>query len=165
VAFRHFSLAAPIYIFKYVFVQANYVSQMLFFEEPPYNGGMASKGRPSNKARTALGERIMRAREQAGISQNELAQMLGVAQQTVVTWERKVSNVRTDTLIKLANIFQVSADELLGLKPPKETTPKGRLQKLVQEVSEMPRGQRDRLLEQFENTLAGQKAREQKKAS
>jgi transcriptional regulator with XRE-family HTH domain len=138
---------------------------MLFFGEPPYNGGMASKGRPSTKLRTALGERIMQAREQAGISQNELARMLGVTQQTVLTWERKVSTIRTDTLIKLANIFKVSADELLGLKPPKETTPKGRLQKLVQEISDMPRSQRDRLLEQFENTLAGQKAREQRKAS
>jgi transcriptional regulator with XRE-family HTH domain len=126
---------------------------------------MASKGRPSTKLRTALGERIMQAREQAGISQNELARMLGVTQQTVLTWERKVSTIRTDTLIKLANIFKVSADELLGLKPPKETTPKGRLQKLVQEISDMPRSQRDRLLEQFENTLAGQKAREQRKAS
>jgi len=138
---------------------------MLFFEESPYNGGMASKGRPSTKLRTALGERIMQAREQAGISQTELAQTLGVTQQTVLTWERKVSSIRTDTLIKLANIFKVSTDELLGLKPPRETTPKGRLQKLVREISEMPRGQRDRLLEQFENTLAGQKAREQKKAS
>jgi len=89
---------------------------MLFFEEPPYNGGMASKGRPTTKLRTALGERIMQAREQAGISQTELAQMLGVTQQTVLTWERKVSSIRTDTLIKLANIFKVSADELLGLK-------------------------------------------------
>ena len=164
-AFRHFYLDAINYRFMPVIVQANSVSQMLFFEEPPYNGGMASKGRPTTKLRTALGERIMQAREQAGISQTELAQMLGVTQQTVLTWERKVSSIRTDTLIKLANIFKVSADELLGLKPPKEATPKGRLQKVVQELSEMPRGQREKLLEQFENTLAGQKVREQRKVS
>jgi repressor LexA len=49
-----------------------------------------------------------------GISQAELANILGVAQQTVGKWERDIAFPNIDTMKKIAVFFKVSTDYLLG---------------------------------------------------
>ncbi len=146
-------------------MQAQNCYQATFFEKAPYNEAMHPGGRPSKRKRPELGERIAQAREQAGISQYELADQLGVSQQQVVRWEREVSSIRSDSLVRIAMVLNVSCDELLGLKPLSQPTPRGRLQRLVNEVSELPRRQQERLLDQVEDSLTGYKLRQARKAS
>ena len=115
-------------------------------------------GRPPQNKRTELGQRIAQARERRGISQYELADRMGVSQQSVAAWERKVSSIRSDTLTKLATLLEISADELLGLKPPRNSGPSGRVRHVFEEASQLPRRQQQRIVGVVEDMIAARKA-------
>lgn len=73
-----------------------------------------------------LGQRIKKLREERGMTQQNLADMLGVSQQAVAKWESEKEKAEPDsiTMIKISNIFQVSLDYLLGrtnVRTPIET--------------------------------------------
>ena len=59
------------------------------------------------------GKRIRELRKQAGLSQQSLAGLLAVSQDTVSLWECETSVPPTEYLPKLAKIFDVSIDYLL----------------------------------------------------
>ncbi len=63
-----------------------------------------------------LGNRLAELRKQHGLSQEELADQLGVSRQAVSKWERGEASPDTDNLIELSRIYGISLDELLGLK-------------------------------------------------
>ncbi|MCR4879518.1 MAG: helix-turn-helix domain-containing protein [Bacilli bacterium] len=64
--------------------------------------------------------RLMQYRKKAGLSQEELADKLGVSRQAVSKWECAESSPDTDNLIALAKIYNVSLDELInGDEDPK----------------------------------------------
>jgi len=54
------------------------------------------------------------ARENAGLSQREAAQRLGVNQSTVCFWETGRNFPRASMLVKMAELYCCSIDELLG---------------------------------------------------
>ena len=56
-------------------------------------------------------------RKLRGFTQQELADLLGVSFQTVSKWENHVTMPDITMLPALAELFEVSVDELLGLKP------------------------------------------------
>lgn len=56
---------------------------------------------------------IKKAREKAGLTQQELAEQLGIGQSTVAMWETQNSLPRTDKLPTLAKILNCTIDELL----------------------------------------------------
>lgn len=56
---------------------------------------------------------IKEAREKAGLTQQDLANELGVGQSTVAMWETQKSLPRTDKLPALAKILGCTIDELL----------------------------------------------------
>ena len=71
-----------------------------------------------------LGETICRLRTDAGLSQNDLAGMLNVSRQSVSKWETNTSVPDLDNLIKLAQIFGVSLDQLVtDAQPQVQTAP------------------------------------------
>ena len=59
-----------------------------------------------------LGEKISMLRKKEGISQEKLAEVIGVSRQAVTKWENKNANPDTENLIRLAEFFGVSLDEL-----------------------------------------------------
>lgn len=61
-----------------------------------------------------IGERIQKLRKSAGMSQEQLSEKLGVSRQAVSKWETGESQPELDKVVKLAEIFGVTADELLG---------------------------------------------------
>ena len=63
-----------------------------------------------------LGNRLADLRKQHGYSQEDLADKLGVSRQAISKWERGEASPDTDNLIELAKIYDISLDELLGLK-------------------------------------------------
>ena len=63
-----------------------------------------------------LGYRIKQLRGQLGISQQRLADLLGVARPTVSQIENGERKVSADELIKLSGIFNLSVESLLNLK-------------------------------------------------
>ena len=64
-----------------------------------------------------LAERIFSQRTQMGLSQEELAEQLGVSRQSVSKWETGQSVPDLDKLIKLADLFGVTLDELAREAP------------------------------------------------
>jgi transcriptional regulator with XRE-family HTH domain len=61
-----------------------------------------------------IGNRIKILRNQKGISQGELAKIVGKTQQAVNLWEKGVNEPSLDIINLLADYFNVSADYLLG---------------------------------------------------
>ena len=61
-----------------------------------------------------LNENLKTIRKQKGLSQEELAVRLNVVRQTVSKWEKGLSVPDSDMLIKIADVFEVSVNQLLG---------------------------------------------------
>ncbi len=68
-----------------------------------------------------LGERIATLRRKKSMTQEELAEQLGVSAQAVSKWENNVCCPDITLLPKLAQIFGVSVDMLLGTEAPPDT--------------------------------------------
>ena len=69
-----------------------------------------------------LGEKISDLRKRKGISQEKLAELIGVSRQAVTKWESGNTNPDTENLIRISEIFGCSLDELCGVvaeKPKK----------------------------------------------
>lgn len=66
-----------------------------------------------------LGKRIVSHRKRLGLTQDALAERLGVTAQAVSKWENDQSCPDITMLPKLAEVFGCSTDELLGLEPQK----------------------------------------------
>lgn len=61
--------------------------------------------------------RLLKYRKKHNLSQEELAEKIGVSRQAVSKWERAEASPDTDNLILLAEIYGVSLDELLTRDP------------------------------------------------
>ena len=64
-----------------------------------------------------LSENIKAFRKQKGYSQETLAEQLNVVRQTISKWEKGYSVPDADMLEKMAGIFEIRVDELLGSEP------------------------------------------------
>lgn len=63
--------------------------------------------------RETFGKRIADLRKEKGMTQLELAEKMGVTDKAVSKWERNLSLPDAGSLPRLAEIFQVSVDELM----------------------------------------------------
>lgn len=64
-----------------------------------------------------FGQRLKELRVQAGMTQLQLAQRMGVTKSVVSFYELQERTPSPDILVKLSGIFKVSTDYLLGLDP------------------------------------------------
>jgi len=65
-----------------------------------------------------IANRLVEWRKQNRLSQEELAEKIGVSRQAVSKWERAESSPDTDNLIELARLYNISLDELLYTAEP-----------------------------------------------
>ena len=63
-----------------------------------------------------LGEKIIKERKNHRLSQEELAEMIGVTRQTISNWELNETSPDLKQAQKLSEIFNISIDELIGKK-------------------------------------------------
>jgi len=61
-----------------------------------------------------VGKRLKECREQAKLSQRDVAKLLGVAQPVYQRFEKGIFECSYEQLVKLCDVFDVSADYLLG---------------------------------------------------
>ena len=64
----------------------------------------------------SIGETIASLRKKKGMTQNELAEKMNVTDKAVSKWERDLSCPDINTISKLADILDVSVEELLKAK-------------------------------------------------
>lgn len=63
-----------------------------------------------------IGNKIAELRRENNLSQKSFGGKLGVSQDTVSLWEKGKSLPATEYVIEIAQLFQLSTDELLCLK-------------------------------------------------
>ena len=66
-----------------------------------------------------FGQRFQRLRKEAGLTQEEVAEKVGITPQGVSKWENDLSSPDINILVKLAEILGVSVEELLGKEKEK----------------------------------------------
>ena len=66
-------------------------------------------------------ENLKTARERRGISQKDMAEQIGVAKSTYSLYESGNREPNVQTIKKIADVLNVSADELLGLDEEPQT--------------------------------------------
>jgi transcriptional regulator with XRE-family HTH domain len=104
--------------------------------------------------RPPLATRIVEARKRTGMSQRDLAKQLGITQQVVASWEKKSEGIHSDTLKKLAEALEVSADELLGIETSHENlSPTGKLKSLLERMSHLSKRKQNKVIESIEAML------------
>lgn len=69
-----------------------------------------------------IGTRIKKARKDAGINQQALAEALSLYQKDISRWERGEITPRLEVFAEICKALNVSADELLGIKDTKQTS-------------------------------------------
>lgn len=62
----------------------------------------------------SFGTRLQALRKARGFTQDSIAEKLNVSAQAVSKWENDMTSPDMDTLVKLAEIFDVTLDELMG---------------------------------------------------
>ena len=117
-------------------------------------------GRPSKKQRTPFGERLYVLRQQAGLSQQQLADRLGISQRAYAHWERNPVALRPDQLLGVAEALNVSVEELVGNSASKKrgTGPAGRMRQLFEAASKLPRSKQQKIAAVVEAFIVAQDA-------
>ena len=108
--------------------------------------------RKLSKPRPRQGARLAALRRAAGLTQAELADLIGDVQPNIAYWEASEKPPRSDVLPKLAKVLGVSVEDLLSadlLTEPKRG-PVGRMQKVFADVSQLPRRQQAKIIELVE---------------
>ena len=125
-------------------------------ETNAYNAAMMntdiSLGTKQKKEPSDFGRRMADARRSAGITQVELAQMLGVNQRVVAAWERKNVALRAEQIRSLAESLNTSADYLIGISGSMSRKkgirgPSGKVRQVFEQVAKLPRRQQDKVAE------------------
>ncbi len=68
------------------------------------------------KDKETLGQRLSYLRKERGVTQVELAEKLGVGQPNLSDYERDIYRPNADMLLKIVEVLDISADDLLGRK-------------------------------------------------
>jgi transcriptional regulator with XRE-family HTH domain len=132
-------------------MQALFVREESNLEVASYTDAMKSN-------RSALGERIARARVAVGLTQHQLSERLGVSQQMVGYLELRPVAVRPEMLAKISEVLGVSLDDLLGSSAPRKPSgPTGRVRQVFEEVSKLPRSRQQRIVGVVEDMLAAKR--------
>lgn len=77
-------------------------------------------------------DRILQLRKQRGISQEQLADILGVSRQTISKWESEQSTPDLEKIIQMSEYFQVTTDYILkGIEPVDDTSMKEKPNALI----------------------------------
>lgn len=102
-----------------------------------------------------LGQRLLELRKAQGLTQSQLAELLGISQQLVAFYEKGHRRVPVDLLPEVARLLAVSVEELLGLHtgPPPKRGPTPKLQQQLERLSRLPRAKQRFVSEMLESVL------------
>lgn len=81
-----------------------------------------------------FGTRLGRIRKENNYTQETIANKLNVTAQAVSKWENDITSPDIDTLTKLADIFNISIDELVGRSSNAITTAKKDINKMILKI-------------------------------
>jgi transcriptional regulator with XRE-family HTH domain len=97
------------------------------------------RGIATQKGMETIAERLVRLRKERGITQQELAERLGVSQPIISDYENGVLRLHAEVIMKLAEILGVSSDEMLGLARPASTNGGIKHRRFVRRLQQLDR--------------------------
>ena len=105
---------------------------------------------------TVLGARVAGLRKNAHITQVQLADTLGVSQQTVNAYESGIRRIPVSALPVLAKELGVGLEELLGesTATAKKRGPAPKLQQHMERIGQLPKPRQRMVMEMLEAVLA-----------
>lgn len=103
----------------------------------------------------ALGTRIAQLRKDQGLSQQAVADALGVAQQTYAHYEVGRVRMPVSLLPEVAQLFGVSTDEMLGRRSgASKRGPTPKLQQQIERLNHLPKAKQKVVMEMLEGVLS-----------
>jgi len=122
---------------------------------------MPSKVPPSS----GFGRRLTAIRQERGLTQTQLAELIDSTQRVISYYETVADSAPGPIIVQLAQALAVSADELLGLKPPKkarqvsEDPETKRLWKKFQQVQELSEKDQRAVIRLINSLASAQRSR------
>ncbi|MCA1600087.1 MAG: helix-turn-helix domain-containing protein [Acidobacteria bacterium] len=107
------------------------------------------RGVATTEGLDTIAQRLVRLRKERGLTQAQMAARLGVSQPVVSDYERGGLRLHGELILKVAEILDVSANELLGLDTkaaPKKRGPQSQLEKRMAAIATLPRKEQQQLL-------------------
>jgi transcriptional regulator with XRE-family HTH domain len=103
----------------------------------------------------AMGARIAGFRKSHGMTQVQLAELMGIAQQTYASWEVGRSRVPVASLPRLARALAVTVADLIGEEAqPARRGPAPRLLQQVERIQRLPKSRQRFIMEMIDTALA-----------
>jgi transcriptional regulator with XRE-family HTH domain len=102
-----------------------------------------------------LGARVAELRKAQNITQVQLAETLGVSQQTVNAYEMGHRRIPVSSLPLLAETLAVSLEELIGTARPaaKKRGPAPKLQQQIERIQRLPKAQQRFVMQMLDTVL------------
>ena len=105
----------------------------------------------------ALGHKVAQLRKEHGLTQQALAEQLGIAQQTLAHYEGARLRVAESMLPQLAQIFSLPVDELIGQTTRTARSKRGpapKWQQQIEAVAKLPKARQKFVSEMLDTVLA-----------
>lgn len=102
-----------------------------------------------------LGARVAQLRKDQGLTQQQLADVLGIAQQQVASYEVARLRIPASMLPKLARVFGITIEALIGEEDkPAKRGPTPKMQQQLERLSNLPKPKQRAVMEVLEAVLA-----------
>ena len=117
-----------------------------------YTGDM--KRKRQEKTPTQNGARLAALRKSAGLSQVQLAALIGIPQRTLSFYETDAESIPSSLIPMLAEALGVTVEDVLGVSDPKtKRGPKSKLERQLDAVRRLPRSEQAFVSKFLDNVL------------
>ena len=106
-----------------------------------------------------LGTRMAEARKGLGMTQTQLAEQLGISQQTLAHYEVGRLRISVELLTTLAHTLNVHIEQLIEESPPEQAAKRGptpKLQQQMEQISLLPRAKQKFVSEMLDRVIQHQ---------
>ena len=112
-------------------------------------------GRPPSKEAPPFGKRLSEARRAKGLSQIELADLLGISAKAIDYYERRARNPSVDFVSKAADALAVSFEDLVGgvSKKTQKPGPSKKLLRQLEQIQGLPKNKQRFVSELLDTVL------------
>ena len=122
-----------------------------------FNSGRATVNSQDEQFFKALGARVASARKALNLTQQQMADRLGIAQQTYAQYETGRARFPASMLPKLAQDLSLTLDELMmgqSEHPRSKPGPMPKLQKQFERINQLPKATQQVLIKMLDGVLA-----------
>lgn len=112
-------------------------------------------GRPAKKKAPAFGARLSALRKQAGLSQSEFADKVGITRAMIDYYERRATNPSADFIVKAAAVLGCTTDDVLGVagKSAGRAGRKSKLDRYMEQVKSLPKAEQQYVVKFLEQVV------------